>query len=223
MICTSSYEAQVFRNNLDILIKDNIQETGFDPRIGGPPEHIASQEVKNHDAVNFDDEPVVVERKEPHYWQTTQSLFKRRYQVCKSEMARMKRASFDDKIEYSKTRLKGLLDKFSKLEESMDELRKLNRLMKSEQSCRGASEDVSLKHASTYGSTFQFEGRMTKSASMTSFKSSKNLPGQHGFGYLSNSPVRQKLPPLLPSQERKRLKFLLTISEINFKPQPRPI
>ena len=42
VICTSSYEVQLFRNNLDMLIKDNIQETGFDPRIAGPPEHIAN-------------------------------------------------------------------------------------------------------------------------------------------------------------------------------------
>jgi hypothetical protein len=57
-------------------------------------------------------------------------------------MERMKRASFDDKILYSKTRLEGLLDKFSKLEESMDELQKLNQLMKSEKSFRGPSADV---------------------------------------------------------------------------------
>ena len=55
----------------------------------------------------------------------------------------MKRASFEDKILYSKTRLSGLLDKFNKLEESMDELQKLNRLMKSEKSYRGPSEDAS--------------------------------------------------------------------------------
>ena len=30
---------------MDNLIEENIKETGFDPRIGGPPEHIAAQVV----------------------------------------------------------------------------------------------------------------------------------------------------------------------------------
>ena len=99
MICTSSYEAQVFKKNLDMLIKENIQETGFDPRIGGPPEHIANQEVKIHNDVGGGEVTVVVKKSpDPHYFKTTQCIFKRRYQVCKSEMERMKRASFDEKI-----------------------------------------------------------------------------------------------------------------------------
>ena len=35
-----SQENRVFRSNLDELIKQNIEETGIDPRVGGPPEHI---------------------------------------------------------------------------------------------------------------------------------------------------------------------------------------
>jgi hypothetical protein len=45
VLSTSSYEHQIFRANLDELIKENIQETGYDPRINGPPEHIAAQVV----------------------------------------------------------------------------------------------------------------------------------------------------------------------------------
>lgn len=43
VICGSSYEAQVFKKNLDTLIEENIKETGYDPRVDGPPEHIANQ------------------------------------------------------------------------------------------------------------------------------------------------------------------------------------
>jgi hypothetical protein len=35
-----SQENRVFRANLDELIKQNIEETGIDPRVEGPPEHI---------------------------------------------------------------------------------------------------------------------------------------------------------------------------------------
>jgi hypothetical protein len=45
VICGSSYEHKVFKKNLDNLIAENIAETGFDPRIEGPPEHIANQEI----------------------------------------------------------------------------------------------------------------------------------------------------------------------------------
>jgi len=127
VICTSSYEAQVFKKNLDTLIEENIQETGFDPRLEGPPEHIANQEVKKIDDGDGELPALLIKRPDPHYFTTTQSIFKRRYRVCLSEIERMKRASFDEKVQYSKNRLKDLLDKFIKLEESMYELQKLNK------------------------------------------------------------------------------------------------
>jgi hypothetical protein len=40
VLASQSYEHQVFKTNLDELIKDNIKELGFDPRITGPPQHV---------------------------------------------------------------------------------------------------------------------------------------------------------------------------------------
>lgn len=45
ILSSQSYEHKVFKSNLDILIKENIAETGVDPRIDGPPSHIATQVV----------------------------------------------------------------------------------------------------------------------------------------------------------------------------------
>ena len=42
VLSTTSYEHQVFKTNLDVLIEENFKETGIDPRIAGPPEHIAN-------------------------------------------------------------------------------------------------------------------------------------------------------------------------------------
>jgi len=69
----------------------------------------------------------VIKRPDPHYCTATQSDFKRRQRVCLSEIERMKRASFDEKVQYSKNRLEDLLDKFIKLDESFNELQKLNK------------------------------------------------------------------------------------------------
>ena len=87
----------------------------------------------------------------------------RRHSACKSEMVRMKKATFEEKISYNKTRLEEMLDKFEKLEESMCELQKINQLLKSQKSTRGPNEDLSLKNVSIFGSTMQFESRLTKS------------------------------------------------------------
>ena len=45
VLSETSYEHKVFKANLDVLIEENIQETGVDPRIEGPPDHIANQVV----------------------------------------------------------------------------------------------------------------------------------------------------------------------------------
>ena len=42
LFSSQSYEHKVFKSNLDILIQENIDETGVDPRVDGPPSHIAS-------------------------------------------------------------------------------------------------------------------------------------------------------------------------------------
>ena len=42
IINSSSYEYLVFKHNLGDLSARNINETGYDPRIEGPPEHIAN-------------------------------------------------------------------------------------------------------------------------------------------------------------------------------------
>lgn len=78
VICTSSYEAQVFKNNLKELIEDNIAETGYDPRIEGPPSHIANQEIK--DKAELEAEALEKARLEklkkepPHYLTMTKSV-----------------------------------------------------------------------------------------------------------------------------------------------------
>jgi hypothetical protein len=36
----SSQQHKIFRANLDTLIKENIEETGIDPRVTGVPDHI---------------------------------------------------------------------------------------------------------------------------------------------------------------------------------------
>lgn len=36
----SSSEYKMFRRNLDEIIEKNLEETGIDPRINGPPSHI---------------------------------------------------------------------------------------------------------------------------------------------------------------------------------------
>jgi len=78
-------------------------------------------------------------------------------------------------------------------------------------------------------SSLKTESALTKIGSVTSFKSIKNLPGQHGFGYLSESPVRQTLRSLIASRSRSKKKksgeliFSKTVSQLNFKPQPRPL
>ena len=35
-----SKEHRVFKTNLEILIRDNIRESGYDPRVAGPPQHV---------------------------------------------------------------------------------------------------------------------------------------------------------------------------------------
>ena len=42
VLSETSYEHEIFRANLDVLIEENLAETGIDPRIGGPPDHIAN-------------------------------------------------------------------------------------------------------------------------------------------------------------------------------------
>jgi len=42
ILSTQSYEHKVFKSNLDILIEENYAETGVDPRVNGPPSHIAA-------------------------------------------------------------------------------------------------------------------------------------------------------------------------------------
>lgn len=42
VLSSTSHEHQVFKTNLDVLIEENLKETGIDPRIAGPPEHIAN-------------------------------------------------------------------------------------------------------------------------------------------------------------------------------------
>lgn len=56
-----SSEHRIFKTNLDILILENIAETGIDPRLEGPPEHIANQVVKKLD----DDDAVVKVKVKP--------------------------------------------------------------------------------------------------------------------------------------------------------------
>lgn len=46
VLSETSYEHKVFKANLDILIEENFAETGIDPRIEGPPDHIANQVVE---------------------------------------------------------------------------------------------------------------------------------------------------------------------------------
>ena len=36
----------MFKTNLDELIKQNIEELGYDPRITGPPQHVLEQQAK---------------------------------------------------------------------------------------------------------------------------------------------------------------------------------
>lgn len=50
---SSSYEYKQFRFNLDQIIKANIKETGIDPRVNGPPDHIKQQVISNQ-TVNED-------------------------------------------------------------------------------------------------------------------------------------------------------------------------
>ncbi len=42
VLSSQSSEHQIFKSNLDVLIQENIKETGVDPRILGPPSHIAN-------------------------------------------------------------------------------------------------------------------------------------------------------------------------------------
>ena len=39
----TSHEHKIFRQNLDVLVSENIKELGYDPRVEGPPEHIKNQ------------------------------------------------------------------------------------------------------------------------------------------------------------------------------------
>jgi hypothetical protein len=39
-------EHRIFKKNLNTLIEQNIKELGYDPRVNGPPEHIANQVVQ---------------------------------------------------------------------------------------------------------------------------------------------------------------------------------
>ena len=39
----TTHEHRIFRQNLDVLVEENIKELGYDPRVEGPPEHIKNQ------------------------------------------------------------------------------------------------------------------------------------------------------------------------------------
>jgi hypothetical protein len=43
VIDTSTIEYKQFRVKVEEIIKKNIEETGFDPRENGPPDHIKNQ------------------------------------------------------------------------------------------------------------------------------------------------------------------------------------
>ena len=40
VVVSQSKERRVFKKNLDLLIAKNIKDTGFDPRLSGPPQHV---------------------------------------------------------------------------------------------------------------------------------------------------------------------------------------
>ena len=45
VVVQQSKERRVFKKNLDLLIAQNIKDTGFDPRVSGPPQHVLEQKV----------------------------------------------------------------------------------------------------------------------------------------------------------------------------------
>ena len=63
----------MFKINLDQLIVENIKELGFDPRIEGPPDHIANQEVKNLDE-SFDGDARSENKQTPPVYMTEQTF-----------------------------------------------------------------------------------------------------------------------------------------------------
>ena len=81
----------VFKRNLNELIAKNIAETGVDPRIIGPPEHIAKQEVKdvNTDAEFKANEKIQVVKEIPSHLYNTLSIFAKYYNICLSELNRL--------------------------------------------------------------------------------------------------------------------------------------
>jgi hypothetical protein len=94
ILSTSSYEHKVFKSNLDILIQENITETGVDPRIAGPPSHIADQVIP----VPLDLKALAALKKQrtiikgdPHLMLKTVSILKKRTNQKSSEVARLKK------------------------------------------------------------------------------------------------------------------------------------
>jgi hypothetical protein len=64
----SSVEYKLFTRNLQLIITRNIKETGFDPRIDGPPAHMQTMSVQ---IVN---KPEPKPHIPPHYLSQTQSI-----------------------------------------------------------------------------------------------------------------------------------------------------
>ena len=66
VLSSSSYEHQIFKSNLDVLIEKNLSKTGVDPRIKGPPV------IKGQNITRPPTERKLEEKKvklDPHFWQ----------------------------------------------------------------------------------------------------------------------------------------------------------
>ena len=59
VLSSQSSEHLIFKQNLDKLIEENIKETGVDPRIEGPPKHIAEQTANVLGEIETSEMPVL--------------------------------------------------------------------------------------------------------------------------------------------------------------------
>lgn len=74
VLSSQSSEHLIFKRNLDELIAENIKETGVDPRIEGPPKHIAEQIANVLGETEQSEKPILQSKPPPHHYKSTSSL-----------------------------------------------------------------------------------------------------------------------------------------------------